>query len=427
MDVKVEKLENSQVKLDITVEAEKFDAAMDKAYHKNAKYFKVPGFRDGKAPKNVALRHYGEGVLYEEAFNELVPEVLMQVYKENDLDVVAQPDIDLKQIGGGKELIFTATVTVKPEFKLGKYKGLKLEKKEYPVTDEQIDEELKRRQSQNSRLVEAKPGAELKVGDTAVIDFEGFVDGVAFEGGKAEGHSLEIGSGAFIPGFEDQLVGMKSEEEKEIKVTFPVEYFSKDLAGKEATFKVKLHEIKVKELPELDDEFAKDISEFDTLDELKEDIKENLEDKNAQKAKEEMNQAAIDAVLESTSIEVPEAMIEAEVDAYIEEMKQNLSAQGLTVEQYLMFIGKNIIEFKEDYKVVAEKRIKTSLVLEAISKEEDLEVNDDDIDERLRELAKNYGKDADEYVKNSTEAMREYIKNELGLDKAVKFIVANAK
>ena len=427
MDVKVEKLENSQVKLDITVEAEKFDAAMDKAYHKNAKYFKVPGFRDGKAPKNVALRHYGEGVLYEEAFNELVPEVLMQVYKENDLDVVAQPDIDLKQIGGGKELIFTATVTVKPEFKLGKYKGLKLEKKEYPVTDEQIDEELKRRQSQNSRLVEAKPGAELKVGDTAVIDFEGFVDGVAFEGGKAEGHSLEIGSGAFIPGFEDQLVGMKSEEEKDVNVKFPEEYFSKDLAGKDATFKVKLHEIKVKELPELDDEFAKDISEFDTLEELKADIKDHLEDQNENRAKEELNQAAINAVIENTELELPKAMVDAEVDAYVDDMQRNLSRQGLSIEQYLGFLGKNINEFKDEYRVTAEKNIKTRLILEQIAKEEELEVKDEDIDNRMRELASSYGRDADEFIKNAGEQTRNYVREELKYDVAVRFIIANAK
>ncbi len=427
MDVKVEKLENSQVKLDITVEAEKFDEAMDKAYHKNAKYFKVPGFRDGKAPKNVALRHYGEGILYEEAFNELVPEILMQAYKDNDLDVVAQPEIDLKQIGGGKELIFTATVTVKPEFKLGKYKGLKLQKKEYPVTDEQVDEELKRRQNQNSRIVEAKPGAELKVGDTAVIDFEGFIDGVPFEGGKAEGHNLEIGSGQFIPGFEDQLVGMKSEEEKDVNVKFPEEYFSKDLAGKDATFKVKLHEIKVKELPELDDEFAKDISEFDTLEELKNDIKEQLEDKNEQRAKEELNQEAINAVIENTELELPKAMVDAEVDAYVEDMQHNLSRQGLSIEQYLGFLGKNINEIKDEYRVTAEKNIKTRLILEKISNEEELEVKDEDIDNRMRELASSYGRDADEFIKNAGEQTRNYVKEELKYDVAVKFIIANAK
>ncbi|MBR3280508.1 MAG: trigger factor [Clostridia bacterium] len=427
MDVKLEKLENSEVKLEITVESKRFDEAMEKAYKKNAKYFKVPGFRDGKAPMQFAIKHYGEGVLYEEAFNILVPEVLLEVYKEKELDVVAQPSIDLVQIGMGKDFIFTANVTVKPEFKLGKYKGLKLEKKEYPVTDDQINEELKRKQSQNSRMVEAKPGSELKVGDTGIIDFEGFVDGVPFEGGKAEGHSLEIGSGQFIPGFEDQLVGMKSEEERDINVKFPDEYFSKDLAGKDAVFKVKLHEIKVKELPELDDEFAKDVSEFDTLDELKADIKEHLEDQNAQKAKDELNQAAIDAVVENTELNIPKAMLDQEVEAYVEDMEHNLSRQGLSLEQYLGFMGKDINQFKDEYRVNAEKNIKTRLILEEISKTEELEVKDEDVDERIKELAKQYGRDADEFLKNAGEQTRNYVREELKYDVAVKFIIANAK
>ncbi len=427
MDVKVEKLENGEAKLDITVEKERFDEAMDKAYAKNSKYFVVPGFRKGKAPKNIALRHYGEGVLYEEAFNILVPEVLDEAYKDNNLDVVAPPDIDIVQIGGGKEFKFTAKVTLKPEFTLGKYKGIKLNKKEYLVSDDEVNAELAKRQNQNARLVEAKEGAELKVGDTAVIDFEGFVDGVPFEGGKAEGHSLEIGSGAFIPGFETQLVGMKSEEEKEINVKFPDEYFSKDLAGKDATFKVKLHEIRVKELPELDDEFAKDISEFDTLDELKEDIRDMLQERNNQKAKEETNQAAIDAVIENTKIDVPEAMINNEVEAYVKEMENNLSRQGLGIEQYLAYIGKTLNEYKEESKVTAEKSIRTRLILEAITKAESLEVTDEDINERLSELAKSYGRDADEFVKNAGEQTRNYVREELKYDVAVRFIVANAK
>ncbi len=427
MDVKVEKLENSKAKLEITVESERFDKAMDEAYKKNAKYFIVPGFRKGKAPKNVALRHYGEGVLFEEAFNILVPEVLEQAYKDNNLDVVAAPDIDLKQIGGGKDFIFTATVTLKPEFELGKYKGISLDKKEYLVSEDQIDEELKRRQNQNARISEAKEGAELKVGDTAVIDFEGFVDGVPFEGGKAEGHSLEIGSGSFIPGFEDQLVGMKSEEERDINVKFPEEYFSKDLSGKDAVFKVKLHEIKVKELPELDDEFAKDISEFDTLEDLKENIRDMLQEKNNQRAKDETNQEAIDAVIENTKLDLPDAMVDAEVDAYVNDMEHNLSRQGLSVEQYLKYMGKTLSEFKDEYRVSAVKNIKTRLILEAIAKKENLEVTDKDIDERMSELAKSYGRDAKEFVKNAGEQTRNYVKEELKYDVAVKYIVDNAK
>ena len=427
MDVKLEKLEGSKVKLDITVESSRFDEAMEKAYKKNAKYFKVPGFRDGKAPMHTALRHYGEGVLYEEAFNTLVPEVLVEIYKEKELDVVATPEIDLKEIGMGKDLVFTATCTVSPEFKLGTYKGIKLEKKEIPVKDEDINAELEKRQNQNARMVEAPVGAELKVGDTAVIDFEGFVDGVPFEGGKAEGHSLEIGSGAFIPGFEDQLVGMKSEDEKDINVKFPDEYFSKDLAGKDATFKVKLHEIKVKELPKLDDEFAKDISEFDTLDELKADIKEDLEAKNDKIAKQELEQAAIDAVVENTKIDIPEAMLNQEVENYVEDMNHNLSRQGLSIEQYLGFMGKTLNQFKEEYKTTAEKNIRTRLVLEAIVKEEALEVTDEEIDNRIKELATENGRDAEEFLKNASEQTRGYVKESLKYDLAVRFIIANAK
>ncbi len=427
MEVNVEKLENGELKLNITVESERFDEAMDKAYEKNKRYFKVPGFRDGKAPKNIALRHYGESILFEEAFNILVPKVLEEAYKEKELDVVAPPDIDITQIGSGKDLVFTATVAVKPEVKLGKYKGLELHKKEYNVSDEDVENELKKRQEKNSRLVEAKEGYELKVGDTAVIDFEGFVDGTAFEGGKGEGHNLEIGSGSFIPGFEDQLIGMKAEEERDVNVTFPDEYFSKDLAGKDATFKVKLHEIKIKELPELDDEFAKDVSEFDTLDELKADIKEELEDKNDKLAKDELNNEAVEVALKETEINVPEKMINAEVEAYVEDVERNLSNQGFGLEQYLGYMGKNINEFKEEYKVTAEKNIKTRLLLEAIGNKEELEVSDEDIEERMRELAKSYGRDADEFVKNAGEQTKAYVREELKFDVAVKFIIANAK
>ncbi len=428
MDVKVEKLENSEVKLDITVEKERFKDSMEKVYKKSAKYFRIPGFRNGKAPMHTALKYYGENVLYEDAINDLLPKVLEEVYEQNNLEVVAKPEIkEMTQIGLDKDLIFQAVVTVKPEFKLGKYKGLKLEHKEYEVTDADIEEELKNRQNKNARVVTADKKATLKVGDTAVIDFEGFIDDVPFEGGKAEGHSLEIGSGSFIPGFEDQLVGMKSEEERDIKVTFPTEYFSKDLAGKDAVFKVKLHEIKVKELPELDDEFAKDISEFDTLDELKEDIKSELEEKNDKKAKDELNQAAIDAVIKETNIDIPSAMIEEEVEAYVNDMSQNLQRQGMRLEQYLGYLGKTVNEFKEEYKVTAEKNIRTRLILEAINKAESLEVTDEDIENRMRELASSYGRDADEFVKNAGEQSKAYIKEELKYDIAVRFIIANAK
>jgi trigger factor len=276
MSIKIEKTENkNELKLEFTIEAKKFDEAILRVYGKSAKYFNIPGFRKGKAPFNIVERMYGDQIFYEDAFNELVPPIYEKEIEENKIEAVSKPHIDIVNMKKGEDLVFTAIVQTRPEVELGKYKGIEIKKIEYPVKDEDVQNEIKQMQDKNSRLVTVDDRA-LENGDTATIDFEGFVDGVAFEGGKAEGHELEIGSGAFIPGFEDQLVGMKIDEEKEIKVTFPKEYFSKDLAGKEATFKVKLHEIKKKELPELDDEFAKDVSEFDTLEELKNSIKEKI-------------------------------------------------------------------------------------------------------------------------------------------------------
>lgn len=427
MNVKVEKLENSQVKIEITIEAEKFEEAMQKAFFRNAKHFAVPGFRKGKAPRNIVEKHYGESILYEEAFNIAAPDVYDEVIKENNIEAVASPEIDITQIGSGKDLVFTAVVTVKPEMKLGKYKGLKVAKKDYPVTDKEIDEHIKEMAEKNARIVSADKRHKLKKGDTAVIDFEGFVDGVAFEGGKAEGHSLEIGSGAFIPGFEDQLVGMKIEEEKEIEVTFPEEYFSQELAGKPATFKVKLNEIKMKELPEIDDEFAKDVSEFDTLAELKEDVKEHIQEENEKRAKFEEEEEAIKAVVDKTEVEIPRVMVDNEIDGYIKDLETRLSYQGLKLDMYLDMMGKNILDVRKEYEEKAENNVRTRLVLEEIFKVEELEVKEEDVNEKLAEFAKSYGRDADEFVKNATEQMKEYVKEELKYTIAVKFIMANAK
>ena len=427
MNAKVEKLENSQVKIEITIEAEKFEEAMQKAFFRNAKHFAVPGFRKGKAPRNIVEKHYGESILYEEAFNIAAPDVYDEVIKENNIEAVASPEIDITQIGSGKDLVFTAVVTVKPEMKLGKYKGLKVAKKDYPVTDKEIDEHIKEMAEKNARIVSADKRHKLKKGDTAVIDFEGFVDGVAFEGGKAEGHSLEICSGAFIPGFEDQLVGMKIEEEKEIEVTFPEEYFSQELAGKPATFKVKLNEIKMKELPEIDDEFAKDVSEFDTLAELKEDVKEHIQEENEKRAKFEEEEEAIKAVVDKTEVEIPRVMVDNEIDGYIKDLETRLSYQGLKLDMYLDMMGKNILDVRKEYEEKAENNVRTRLVLEEIFKVEELEVKEEDVNEKLAEFAKSYGRDADEFVKNATEQMKEYVKEELKYTIAVKFIMANAK
>lgn len=427
MNAKVEKLENSQVKLEITVEAEKFEEGMQKAFFRNAKHFNVPGFRKGKAPRNIVERYYGESVLYEEAFNIIVPEIYDEVIKENNLEVVSNPDIDISQIGKGKDLVFTAVVTVKPEVKLGKYKGLKVEKKEYPVTEEDIQNHLNEMAEKNARIITAEEGEKAQKGNTVVIDFDGSVDGVPFEGGKAENYSLELGSGSFIPGFEEQVEGMKVGEEKDINVKFPDNYFSKELSGKDAVFKIKLHEIKKKELPAIDDEFAKDVSEFDTLAELKDDLKEHIEEENTRRAKYEEEEEAISAMLEKTEVDIPKVMIDNEIDEYLKDFETRLSYQGMTLDMYLQLMGKDILDVRKEYEEKATRNIKTRLSLEAIFKAEELEVTEEMINEKLAEAAKAYGRDADEFVKKATEQMKEYVKEEAKYDVAVKFIMANAK
>ena len=426
MNCKVEKTDNTnEVKLEITIEASKFDEAIKKVYFKSAKYFNIPGFRKGKAPMNIVEKYYGDEIFYEDAFNEIVPDELEAAVKENNLEVVSRPDIDVKQIGKGQDLIFTAVMQTKPEAELGKYKGIEIKKIEYNVTDEDINHELGHMQEHNSRLIsiEDRP---VESGDIATIDFEGFVDGKAFEGGKAEGHEPEIGSNTFIPGFEDQVIGMKIDEEKDINVKFPEEYFSKNLAGKDATFKVKVHEIKKKELPELDDEFAKDVSEFDTLKELKNSIKEKKQKQNDERAKYETQDAVIKAVCENIKVDIPSGMIETEVDNMIKDMEQRLSYQGLKLDQYLQMMGKTKEEMQKEYEPQAVEAIKSRLALEAIIKAEKIEVADIDVDEKIKEMAKNYGRENDEeFLKN--ENVRNYIKQGLESEKALKFLVENAK
>ena len=426
MNCKVEKTDNTnEVKLEITIEASKFDEAIKKVYFKSAKYFNIPGFRKGKAPMNIVEKYYGDEIFYEDAFNEVVPDELEAAVKENNLEVVSRPDIDVKQIGKGQDLIFTAVMQTKPEAELGKYKGIEIKKIEYNVTDEDINHELGHMQEHNSRLIsiEDRP---VESGDIAIIDFEGFVDGKAFEGGKAEGHELEIGSNTFIPGFEDQVIGMKIDEEKDINVKFPEEYFSKNLAGKDATFKVKVHEIKKKELPELDDEFAKDVSEFDTLKELKNSIKEKKQKQNDERAKYETQDAVIKAVCENIKVDIPSGMIETEVDNMIKDMEQRLSYQGLKLDQYLQMLGKTQEDLRKEYEPQAIDGIKSRLALEAVIKAEKIEASEEEIDEKLKEMAKNYGRENDEeFLKN--ENVRNYIKQGLTSEKALDFLVKNAK
>ena len=426
MECKVEKTKNAnEVKLNVTIEAEKFDEAIKKVYFKSAKYFNIPGFRKGKAPMNIVEKYYGKEIFYEDAFNEVVPEELEKAVEENKLQVVSRPDIEVTQIGKGQDLIFTAVFQTKPEAELGKYKGVEIKKIEYKVTDEDIEHELGHMQEHNSRLisVEDRP---VEKGDIANINFEGFVDGVAFEGGKAENHDLEIGSNTFIPGFEDQIIGMKIDEEKDIQVKFPDEYFSKDLAGKDATFKVKVNEIKKKELPTLDDEFAKDVSEFDTLKELKESIKEKKQKQNDERAKYETEDAVIKAVCENVKVDIPSGMVETETENMLKEMEQRLAYQGLKLEQYLQMMGKTKEEMQKEYEPQAIEAIKSRLTLEAVIKAEKIEVADIDVEEKMKEMAKNYARENDEeFMKN--ENVRNYIKQGLESEKALEFLVKNAK
>ena len=426
MNCKVEKTENAnEVKLELTVEAAKFDEAMKKVYFKSAKYFNIPGFRKGKAPMNIVEKYYGKEIFYEDAFNDVAQEALEEAVKENKIEVVSRPDIDVTQIGKGQDLIFTAVFQVKPEAELGKYKGIEVKKIEYNVTDEDINHELSHMQEHNARLIniEDRP---VEKGDITVIDFEGFVDGKAFEGGKAENHELEIGSNTFIPGFEDQIIGMKKEEEKDINVKFPDEYFSKDLAGKDATFKVKLHEIKKKELPELNDEFAKDTSEFDTLDELKKSIKDKMEKENEQKQKYETEEEVIKAVCDNIKVDIPSGMIETETENMLKDIENRLSYQGLKLDQYLKMLGKTKEEMQKEYEPQAIEAIKSRLMLEAVIKAEKIEATDDEIEEKMKEMAKNYGRENDaEFMKN--ENVANYIKEGIKSEKAINFLVENAK
>lgn len=425
MSIKVEKTENTnELKLTFNVPAETFDAGMKKVYAKTAKYFNIPGFRKGKAPMSLVERTYGSEIFYEDTFNEIVPDIFEKEIEENKLEVVSKPQIDIVQIGKGKELIFTAIVQTKPEVKLGKYKGIELEKVEHKIMAKDVNAELDRMANKNARLISVETGA-VKEKDIAVIDFEGFVDGVAFEGGKAENHELEIGSKTFIPGFEDQIIGMKVDEEREINVKFPEEYFSAELAGKDAMFKIKLHEIKRKELPKIDDEFAKDVSEFETLKELKDSIKEKLQAESATKAKYETEENAIKAVCDATEIDIPSGMVETEIDNMLKDIETRLSYQGLNLKQYLQMMGKTEEDMRKEYEEQAKTSVKSRLVLEAIVKAEKLEADKKEIDAKIKEMAENYGKKAEELKDN--ENLINYIKENMAVEKAIKFVVDNAK
>lgn len=426
MDIKVEKKEDSKVILTFTMSKEDFGEELEKAYRKNAKRFNVQGFRKGMAPMNVVEEVYGPQALYEFVIEDTVDDAYRTAVIENNLDVVSRPTLDIKQIGKGKDFIYTVELYVKPEAKVKEYKGLEVKKVSTRVTKKDVDAELDRVREQNARVVTVED-RELKDGDISVIDFEGFIDGKAFEGGKAENFELTIGSHQFIPGFEEQMIGMKSGEEKDINVKFPEDYHVAELAGKDSTFKVKLHEIKEKILPEIDDEFAKDVSEFDTLEEYKKDLNKKIKERKEHEAKHEVEDEVMHKFVENVEVKIPDAMVESEIDKMIDEMNANLSYQGLTIDQYLQYIGMSMQDYRENMKDSAVERIKLDLGLEIVEKEEKIEVTDEEIDERIKELAKQYGQqegNADSLLKN--ENARNYMKEQIAHEKTLKVITDSA-
>lgn len=425
MNVKVEKKENSVVEIEFTMDKEQFNEELDKAFKQNAKKFKVPGFRNGMVPRAVVEKTYGEAVLYEYVIENTVDEAYRNAVIENGLEIVSRPELDIKQIGKDKDFIFVVNVCVKPEAKVSDYKGIEVKKVSTRVTKKEVEEEIERTREKNARIVTVEDKErELKNGDISVIDFEGFVDGKAFEGGKAENFELTIGSGQFIPGFENQMVGMKVEEERDINVKFPEEYHAADLAGKDATFKVKLHEIKEKILPELDDEFAKDISEFDTLEDYRKDVNKKVKQRKENQAKAEKEQEAIEKFIKKVEVVIPEGMIDEEVEKMVEEMNANLSYQGLNIDQYLQYMGITLDDYKKEMRGQAEKRIKLNLGLEAVATQEKVEVSDEDIDTKIKELAAQYGAgDEESLLKN--ENARNYMRQELVHEKTMKIITDN--
>lgn len=426
MSLQLEKLENNMAKLTIEVPAEELEGAIEKAFQKNKSKISVPGFRKGKVPRKLIEQMYGKEVFYEDAANYLIPDAYDKAVKECEEEIVSSPKIEVTQIEAGKPFIFTAEVALKPEVKLGKYKGVKVEKTETEVTDEEVDAAIDKERENNARTISVEDRA-VKDGDMTVIDFEGFVDGVAFEGGKGENYPLTIGSGAFIPGFEEQLVGAKLNEETEVNVTFPEDYHAEDLKGKAAVFKCTVKEIKEKELPELDDEFASEVSEFDTLAEYKEDVKKKLAEKKESEAKGKKEEAVIEAIINDSEMEIPEAMLETQQRQMVDDFAQRLQMQGLSLEQYFQFTGLNVQMMLEQVKPQAEKRIKSRLVLEAVAEAEKFEITEEELEKEFARMGEIYQLDAAKVKEMLDEYHVGQIKKDLAIQKAVEFVVENAK
>ena len=426
MSLQVEKMEKNMAKLTIEVAAEDLEKAMQNAYQKAKGRISIPGFRKGKAPRKMIEQMYGKGIFLEDAVNALIPEHYSKALAECDLEIVSQPTIDITQAEPGKALIFTAEVATKPEVTLGDYKGVEVPKTEINVTDEDVDAEIKKEQEKNSRTINVEDrGAQLQ--DVVTIDFEGSVDGVPFDGGQATEYPLTLGSNTFIPGFEDQLVGAKVGDDVDVKVTFPEEYQAKELAGKEAVFKCAVKKIEAKELPELDDDFAKDVSEFDTLAEYKEHVKTNLEDKKADEAKRAKEDAAVDKAIENAQMDIPEAMLKTQCRQMLDDFSRRMQSQGLSMEQYFQFTGMTADKMMEDMKPQALKRIQTRLVLEKVAEVENIQPTEEEVNEEIAKMAEAYKMEADKLKELLGERELEQMKKDMAVQKAVTVIADAAK
>ena len=426
MSLQVEKLEKNMAKLTIEVSAEELEKALQNAYQKQKSKISIPGFRKGKVPRQMIEKMYGAEIFYDDAANELIPKAYSDAYDECELDIASQPKIDVVQIEKGKPFIFTAEVAVKPEVTLGEYKGLKVDKVSTRVTQKEVDAKIQEEAEKNARTitVEDRP---VQDGDEVILDFEGFVDGVAFEGGKGENYPLKIGSGSFIPGFEEQLVGAESGKEVEVNVTFPEDYHAEDLKGKAAVFKCTVHEIKAKELPEIDDEFAAEVSEFDTLDEYKADVKAKIKEQKEAEGKTKKEDQAVEQAVANAEMEIPDAMLDTQVRQMADDFAQRLMQQGLSMEQYFQFTGLTAEKMLEDLRPQALKRIQTRLVLEAIAKAENIEISDEKLDAEIAKMAEAYSMEADKLKEYMGENEKKQMKEDMAVQEAVTFLVENAE
>ncbi len=426
MSFKVEQLEEkNMVKLVIEASAEEFEAGLNAAYNKNKNKISVPGFRKGKAPRKMIEQLYGSQIFFEDAANEIIPDAYADAAKESGLDIVSQPKVSIEQLEAGKPFIFAAEVAVRPEVELGEYKGVEVTKADAEVTDADVEEELKKVQDQNSRTVSVEDRA-VKDGDMTVIDFEGFIDGEAFEGGKGENYPLTIGSHSFIDTFEEQMIGMNIGEEKELNVTFPEDYHAENLKGKPAIFKVTVKEIKEKQLPELDDDFAQDVSDFDTLAEYKDDLKKKIAERKESEAKAKKESEAIEKVVEAAKMDIPQAMIDTQVNRMLEDFAMRLQQQGLSVEQYFQYTGMTADKIMEEMKPEAVKRIKNSLVLEAVAKAENIEVSEEEFEAELQKMADMYKMEIEKIKEFMQDAEAKQMKDDIAIQKAVELIVSSA-